>query len=79
MSVFNGYLMSLTEHTAIKNFCLLFWMVGFDLFEVRLLMCDLEANIWLSSKLSYSFCGMDLFDGKNSEIIVSLKICLSAV
>ena len=76
MSAFNGYLMSLTAHTAIKNVYLLFWMVGFDLFEDRLLMCDLEANICLSWKLSYSFCGVDMLNGKNSEIIVSLKICL---
>lgn len=76
MYAFKGYLMSLTEHTAMKKVYLLFWMVGFDLFEDRLLMCDLEANIWLSWKLSYSLCGIDLLNGRNSEIIVSLKICL---
>ena len=70
MSALNGYLMSLTEHTAIKNVCLLFFITGFDLFEDRLLMWDLEANICLSWKLSYSFFCGELLHGKNWEIIV---------
>ena len=58
MSVFNGYLMSLTEHTDIKKVYFLLFMEWLCLLADKLLKCDLDANMCVSWKLSYSFNGM---------------------